>query len=689
MAQGCLDGHADHLLVPALRKDRPEVTGLLTALGHAYARGVTVDWATFFAGNGARHTDLPTYAFQHQRYWLGLAHTNATNLGAAGLQAAEHPLLAATMTLADSHSVVFTGRLCAQDHPWLSDHVVDGSLLVPGTALLELALRAADQAGCDHVESLTIEAPLVLPAHEAVQLQMRVQEPDLHGARTLTLHSCRIGSTGVAEEPWVRHATGVLGAGRHRETFDFAVWPPEGARPVPTDGLYEAFAEAGIAYGPAFRGLRAVWRRDGDLFATVEIPEPAEASSFGLHPALLDTVLHALALEADETAALGQQPLSWENVKLYALGATVLRARVSTRADGGVSLQLADAVGQPVAEIASLIRQPMTAELFSRARQGGTHSDALYRVDWTRVPETAAEAVDLVDLDELGSAPGDDTPSFVALRLDTATGESAVTAEAARAVTYRALARIQQWTDSERCSAARLVVVTRNAVPAELQHPDPAQATVWGLVRAARVEHPDRFVLVDVDGTEASLAALPTALATGEPELALREGTAYLPRLSMNIRRDELSPPCLPQDGWCLENAAEGTLESLRLVQRPEAVGRLEAGQVRIAVRAAGVNFRDVLSVLGMYPGDAGALGIEGAGVITEVGPGVTGFAPGDRVMGLLPSAFGPVAVADERMVVRVPEGWSFAQAASVPVVFLTAYYALVELGDVQAGESV
>ncbi|UYB38151.1 SDR family NAD(P)-dependent oxidoreductase [Streptomyces sp. Je 1-4] len=687
MAQGCLDGHADHLLVPALRKDRSEVTGLLTALGHAHARGVTVDWATFFAG--ARHTDLPTYAFQHQRYWLGLAHTNATNLGAAGLQAAEHPLLAATMTLADSHSVVFTGRLCAQDHPWLADHVVDGSLLVPGTAFLELALRAADQAGCDHVESLTVEAPLVLPAHEAVQLQMRIQEPDLHGARTLTLHSCRIGSTGVAEEPWVRHATGVLGAGDHRETFDFAVWPPEGARPVPTDGLYEAFADAGIDYGPAFRGLRAVWRRDGDLFATVEIPEAAEASSFGLHPALLDTVLHALALEGDETAVLGQQPLSWQNVKLYALGATVLRAHMSTSADGGVSLQLADAVGQPVAEIASLTRQPMTAELFSRARQGGTHSDALYRVDWTPVPETAAEAVDLVDLHDLDSAPGDDLPSFVALRLDTPTGESVATPAAARAATYRALACIQQWTESERCSTARLVVVTRNAVPAELQHPDPAQAAVWGLVRAARVEHPDRFVLVDVDGTEASLAALPTALATGEPELALREGTAYLPRLSMNIRRDELPMPCLPQDGWCLENAAEGTLESLRLVQRPEAVDELANGQVRIAVRTAGVNYRDVLNVLGMYPGDAVALGIEGAGVVTEVGPGVTGFAPGDRVMGLFTQSFGPLAVADGRTLARIPEGWSFAQAASVPVVFLTAYYALVELGGLQAGESV
>ncbi|WP_223660301.1 type I polyketide synthase [Streptomyces angustmyceticus] len=703
MAQGCLDGDTDpdHLLVPALRKDRPEATGLLTALGHAYTRGVPVDWSTLFAGTGAQQVELPTYAFQHQRFWLGLAHTSATNLGSAGLQAAEHPLLAATITLADSSSVVFTGRLSAQDHPWLADHVVDGSLLVPGTAFLELALRAADQAGCDHVESLTVEAPLVLPAHESVQLQMRIEEPDLNGTRALTLHSCRIGSTGVAEEPWVRHATGLLGTDGHRETFDFAVWPPEGAQPVPTDGLYDAFADAGIAYGPAFRGLHSVWRRDADLFATVELPEATETSSFGLHPALLDSVLHALALDADETAVLGQLPVSWQDVKLYASGAGVLRARISTRAEGGLSLQLADAVGQPVADIGSLTRQPMTPETFGRARQGSAHSDALYRVDWTRIPENTTEPVDPVDIHDihdihdvhdlhtLGSTPADADPSYVALRLDAVTAEAAGTPEAARAATYRALACIQKWTETERPSATRLVVVTRNAVPAELRQPDPAQAAVWGLVRAARVEHPDRFVLVDVDGTDASLAALPAALASGEPELALRQGTAHSPRLSTNIRRDELPMPCPPQEGWCLQNADEGTLESLRLVRRPEAWDELEPGQVRIAVRAAGVNFRDVLNALGTYPGDAGALGLEGAGVVTGTGPGVVGLAPGDRVMGVFPYAFGSVAVADERMIVRVPEGWSFAQAASAPVAFLTAYHALVELGGVRPGDSV
>ncbi|MEU5209037.1 type I polyketide synthase, partial [Streptomyces sp. NPDC020742] len=729
LAQGCLDG-SDHLLVPTVRKDRPETATVLTALGQAYAHGVPIDWSTPFAGTGARPVDLPTYAFQHQRYWLNLAHTNATNLGSAGLQAAEHPLLAATITLADSHSVVFTGRLSAQDHPWLADHLVEGSIVVPGTALLDMALRAADQVNCDHIETLTLEAPLVLPAHEAVQLQMRIQEPDLHGIRALTLHSCRIGSTGVAEEPWIRHATGALGAAGRGRAFDLSVWPPQGAQPVRLDGLYESFAAAGIDHGPAFRGLRAVWRRGTDLFATVELPEAARPSSFGLHPALLDGALHALALGTDgQAATLGQLPVSWHGVRLHASGASVLRARLSTRpstrpsprisagsstgvapggdADAGgpeadtVTLQLADAVGQPVAEIEAVTLAPISAEVLRRARQGSTHSGALHRVDWVPVPETPSESADVIDLDELDRthpAPVDAVPPFVLLRLDAvAEEEPAGTPTAGRAAVHRALARIQEWTGTEQHHHARLVVVTRNAVPAGPSRPDPAQAAVWGLVRAARVEHPGRFVLVDIDGSEASLAALPTALASGEPELALREGTAHQPRLSTDIRRDELTAPCPPQEGWRLDvvgegtpdNAADGTLESLRLVESPPARAELGTGQVRIAVRASGVSFRDVQQMLGTHPGDRRPLGLEGAGVVSEVGPGVVDLAPGDRVMGLFPQAFGPVAVADARTLVRVPEGWSFAEAASVPVVFLTAYYALVELGSLRPGESV
>ncbi|MFC4472885.1 type I polyketide synthase, partial [Streptomyces xiangluensis] len=139
--------------------------------------------------------------------------------------------------------------------------------------------------------------------------------------------------------------------------------------------------------------------------------------------------------------------------------------------------------------------------------------------------------------------------------------------------------------------------------------------------------------------------------------------------------------------GWRMDVVAQGRLDGVGLV--PEEPRALGAGEVRVAVRAAGVNFRDVLNVLGMYPGDAGRLGHEGAGVVVEVGPEVTGLAVGDRVMGLLDGAFGPTATTDARLLARIPDGWSFDQAASVPIVFLTAYYALMDLAGLEVGESV
>ena len=159
------------------------------------------------------------------------------------------------------------------------------------------------------------------------------------------------------------------------------------------------------------------------------------------------------------------------------------------------------------------------------------------------------------------------------------------------------------------------------------------------------------------------------------PRLARAAGTLALPD----------APP------WRLDCPVKGTLDSLTLVPHPAAAGPLAAGQVRVAVRAAGLNFRDVLDALGMLDAlpDAGPLGCEGAGVVTETGPGVSGLAAGDAVMGLLPAAFGPVAVTDQRLLARVPGGWPFAVAASVPAVFLTAYYGLAELGLLQRGEKV
>ncbi|MGA5566740.1 SDR family NAD(P)-dependent oxidoreductase, partial [Streptomyces platensis] len=733
MAQGCLDSDVDadrdagHVLIPTLRgDDRGEISAVLSAAGRAFAHGIAIDWQTFFRAFAPTPVDLPTYAFRHQRYWPRFTGLPAGDLGSAGLVSAQHPLLGAAVSLAGSvdgtgdtdgldsvegaaegGAVVFTGRVSVAAQPWLAEHVVSGSILLPGTAFLELAVRAGDQVGCGQVEELTLQAPLVLPERGAVQLQVAVGAADETGRRTLNVYSRP--QDDQAGQPWVRHAVGVLTTDGAAPGADLSQWPPAGAEPVSVEGLYEGLTAAGFGYGPVFRGVREVWTRGDELFASVALPESAapEAAGFGLHPALLDAVLHTLGLvePAGADQSRGRLPFSWSGATLHASGASVLRARLTVNGPDSVALVLADASGGPVATIESLVLRPVSADGIARATAGGGQDTTLHTMHWVPLPEPAGPAVPVdavVDMADGGSRhalsgigasvypdldalPQDEVPSHVLLLLD---APEDAPAAAAHTATHRALATLQAWLADQRFAASRLVVLTQGAVTVDERRPDPALAAVWGLVRSARSENPDRITLVDLDGAGESLAVLPAVLACDEPELAVRAGQVYVPRLSRHVRPDALPVPG-HTGAWCLDIAEKGTLESLRLAESHTAQAELGSGHIRIAVRASGLNFRDVLNALGMYPGEAVALGIEGAGVVTEVGPGVTGFAPGDRVMGLFTQSFGPLAVADARTLARIPEGWSFAQAASVPVVFLTAYYALVELGDVQAGESV
>ncbi len=239
-----------------------------------------------------------------------------------------------------------------------------------------------------------------------------------------------------------------------------------------------------------------------------------------------------------------------------------------------------------------------------------------------------------------------------------------------------------------------MVVVTRGAVAARDGEDvrDLVAAPVWGLVRSAQSENPGRFLLLDLDpwsesGVDLAAEGVAAALEAGEWQLAVRGEDVLVPRLARASSGTALVPPA-GERAWRLDTVASGTLDGLALLPVPEADAPLEAGQVRISVRAAGLNFRDVLIGLGMVP-DQQVMGSEAAGVVAEVGPGATGFAPGDRVMGFVTGGLGPLSVTDARMLVPVPEGWSFEQAASVPVVFLTAYHGLVDLGQVQRGETV
>ncbi|MFF4324747.1 type I polyketide synthase [Streptomyces sp. NPDC001568] len=579
------------LCVPVLRKDRPETGTLTDALARAHVHGVTLDWTAYFAGTGARRVELPTYAFQRKRYWLDVG-VSAEDVYAAGLDAADHPLLGATVPLPASDGLILTGRLAVSTHPWLSDHTVMDTVLLPGTAFVELALRAGAETGCDTVEELAIEAPLTLAEQGTVQLQLAVDGADEAGRRTLTVHSRPADAP--AEDPWTRHATGVLAPTGPARPADLSPWPPTGAEPVPTDGFYPAAAAAGLGYGPVFQGLRAAWRSEGELFAEVALDEAygTDAGAYAVHPALLDAALQAIGLgvPGDTDAGEGARlPFAWTGVRLHASGAAALRVRITAGASGGgVALDIADHTGAPVASVDSLILRPVSADRLGADRTA--HHESLFGVEWTKLPLTAGPVPaderwavlgeDRADF-RIGGAPLDGHADLTALRGALAAGAPAPDvvvvplsagaggrAATARTATHHALALVKEWLAEERLDASRLVLLTRGtmaAVPGE-HVTDLAHAPVWGLVRSAQSENPGRFVLADTDGSDASLGALAGALAGDEPQLALRAGEAYAFRLRRIPRTDpdpNTAAPAIDPTGTVLVTGASGTLGSL------------------------------------------------------------------------------------------------------------------------------
>ena len=460
-------------------------------------------------------------------------------------------------------------------------------------------------------------------------------------------------------------------------TEEFDQWPPEGAEPIDVSEAYPKLAARGYEYGPAFRGLRSVWRRGGEVFVEAALPEQAkaDASRFGLHPALLDAILHGIGAGGIlAESELTRLPFEWEGVSLHAVGATRLRARITLVGDDTVAVTLMDSCGALVGRIDSLALRGVSP---SRLLMSTVADDAVYGLDWVALPPSDGGAGDVA------------TDNVTVFRCPTTIADSAAVPEGTRRTLAHVLDRVQNWLSGDsHDDDARLVVLTRGAIAVDSSEDvtDLGQAAVWGLLRSAQTENPGRILLADVDDWASADVAVAEMASRDESQLALRDGVCFAPRL---VRTERIDGAELVEAGaWRLATLGNGTLDSRNFALRPwpESKRPLEPGQVRLGLRCSGVNFRDVLIALG-DPAEYD-VGLEGSGVVLEVADDVLGFAPGDRVMGQFFGA-GPVVVADHRKIACIPSGWSYAQAATVPAVFLTAYYALAHLARVSAGERV
>ncbi|MET7900689.1 SDR family NAD(P)-dependent oxidoreductase [Streptomyces sp. NPDC005355] len=537
------DGQAT--VTAVAHRERPHLAGLLRAVGTLWSQGIDVDWRAVLPAPAGR-ADLPTYAFERRRFWPRISSRGpAADVASAGLTGVDHPLLGAAVSVADGDTAVLSGRLSLATHPWLADHAVLGAVLLPGTAFVELALRAGQDRGCGQIRDLTLETPLVLDAAGAVQIQVVVGQADADGRRSVSVHS-RPEDSAEGPAEWTCHAQAVLAPlSQDPGTTDFGAvtgghWPPRAATPIDVEDFYPALARQGYAYGPTFQGLRAAWRRGDDFFAEVVLPDDAtqEAEAFGIHPALLDAALHGIGLGGvvDDAEATARLPFAWSGVRLWASGARSVRVWLSTVGTAAVRVRIADAQGAPVVAIDELVLRPVTE---TRVRSAVAQSLYALRWDpWERPDAAATGARPLVWADgtpaaELAAAVAEGTDTVL---LDCAEpdGSGAPVPERVRTSVARVLERVREWLAHDGLGGARLVVLTRGGVEVSAGDGiDLVQAAIHGLVRSARSEHPDRFALLDTDTDAAGvpLDLVRAAIAAGETELAARRTALFVPRL--------------------------------------------------------------------------------------------------------------------------------------------------------------
>ncbi|MEZ4727505.1 MAG: type I polyketide synthase [Caldilineaceae bacterium] len=729
------------LLLPSLRADRADWQQMLESLGALYTQGVTVDWSAFDQSYERRKVLLPTYPFQRQRYWIEAKAHKRETLRPLIDRMTRSPLLKET---------IFETTLGVATLPFLAEHRVYDLVVAPGACHLAMLASAAELAfgrpSC-RLTDVVFPTVLVLPEGQVrtVQVVWTPEATNGHGPSAAVQLISFENEQQTAEVQI--HATGrvygqVAPAPARVDLDQVQQQCPDQLDVV---AVYTQSGQQAITLGPTFQWIETAWQGDNQVIAHLRTPATLTSmTGYVLHPGLLDACFQVGGLKVGRDTETTLLPFAVEAVEIFP---SVQRTTGDYWCHAQQvepykwDMQLLTATGEVLVAITGLAVRAAAPETVGAEpwRQW------LYRVDWQRqpLPPVAADARRpgeqwLIFADQTGIAPalaatlaeqqaqailvyaGDSytqAANSVYLRptevedyqrlLQSLPALSGVVylwglEEQASVIEDKLVATIQQRCGSVLPLVQALVdttptlrglwLVTQDAQAAEATDPvdNFDQATLWGIGKVIGLEHPE-LNCVCLDLAAMAPAAQAAALATEllatttaqEPQVALRPHARYVARLARYSNQSAATDA----EAYRLEIPTRGTLDNLQL--RPVARRAPSAGEVEVRVHATGLNFRDVLNVLGLYPGDPGAPGGECAGVVVAVGPGVTQVAVGDNVMGIATGAFSTYVTTSATLVTPMPVGINYVEAATIPSVFLTVHYCLHRLAHIQPGDRV
>ncbi|KAK3181552.1 polyketide synthetase [Lecanicillium sp. MT-2017a] len=529
------------------------VDRLLNTIGQIWTRGISVNWSAVFEGSGGRFVSLPVYAFQRQKYWLPynprsrtLSREATPGQGTAGVPGSElgHGILINSTSILGTGSIICFGSLSKARQPWLWDHIISGQSLLPATAFAELAMRAGME--CEYqvesesmeLEELAVVKPLILSSNEEdflnkeeseeVQVQVLVGEPQTTGNGTVVSRDVSVYSrpSGVAaRHEWTRHATGTLKqspiASNTKMRLENDTNRTDSESDVNVPEMYKVLADAGIYYGQPFQAIRSIWRLEGeDLLVHIDPPhKSSDNSSFIIHPAVLDAALHASVIASGDKVGTGgiKLPFSMRGFQIFA------KPDISDSILSTVSHLGEDRIRVSLANKSTSVVFAEIDEVHLRAWKSDIAGGDLYRLEWVQSVSESAVSDSTTSIYEKFRVPG--SGSIEAAGVSQAVHDAI--AEALHVIHER------RATLTSAFSQDVLVFVTERASSVGNRSDiDVVAAAVWGFVRSAQAEFGgDRIMLVDLDGSTESEAALPVAIASGQETIALQSGTMMVPKL--------------------------------------------------------------------------------------------------------------------------------------------------------------